>query len=98
MQIDLSFLVIGVYWFLRALSFLIVARIIISWVAPHSTHPVVIFVLRTTEQVISPIRSRLPRGEGMVAMVDWAPLVALILIDLIRYALVSVFVGVSLCC
>ena len=91
MQIDLSFLIVGIYYFLRILSFLIIARIIVSWVAPTSTHPVVLFVVQTTEQIINPIRKRMPKGKGAWGMIDWSPLVALILIDLLRYGLISLF-------
>ncbi|MGE3279185.1 MAG: YggT family protein [Candidatus Altimarinota bacterium] len=90
-MIDLSFLILGIYYFLRALSWLIVVRIIIFWVAPGSSHPIALFIFQTTEHILGPIRQRLPRGEGAMAMFDWSPLVALILIDVLRYMLVRVF-------
>jgi YggT family protein len=90
-MIDLSFLVLGLYYFLRALSWLIVIRILLSWFAPGSHHPIVLFIHQTTEQILAPIRNRLPRGQGMMAMMDWSPLVALILIDVLRYVLIRVF-------
>lgn len=89
--IDLSFLVLGVYYFLRILSWLIIVRIILSWVAPTSHHPLALFVVQTSEQVIGPIRRMLPRGSGAMAMIDWSPLVALIAIDVLRYFLVRFF-------
>jgi len=92
MQIDLSFLIIGVFYFLRVLSFLIIARIILSWVAPRSHNPIAILIVQTSEQVIAPIRRILPRGKGTMAMIDWSPLVALILIDIFRYWFISLFV------
>lgn len=88
---DLSFLVLGVYYFLRFLSWLIVIRILLSWFVPGSHHPIVIFIIQTTEQILAPIRRMLPRGEGMMAMIDWSPLVALILIDVLRYVLIRMF-------
>ena len=91
MQIDLSFLIIGIYYFLRILSFLIIARVIISWVAPMSMHPVVVFVVGITEPIIAPIRKRMPRGKGALGMVDWSPLIALLLVDVLRYGLISLF-------
>jgi len=90
-MIDLSFLVIGIYYFLRALSWLIVIRILLSWFAPRSHHPIVVFIIQTTDQILVPIRNRLPRGQGMMGMIDWSPLVALILIDVLRYVLVRAF-------
>lgn len=90
-MVDLSFVILGFYYFLRILSWLIIVRIILSWVAPMSHHPVAVFIVQTSEQVISPVRRILPRGSGAMAMIDWAPLVALIGIDVLRYILVSTF-------
>lgn len=90
-MVDLSFVILGVYYFLRILSWLIIVRIILSWVAPMSHHPLALFIVQTSEQVIAPIRSILPRGSGAMAMIDWAPLVALIAIDVLRYLLISYF-------
>ena len=56
-----------------------------------SNHPLVIFIINTTEPIIAPIRKVLPGGNGAMAMIDWSPLVALILVDLARWGLVSFF-------
>lgn len=88
-MIDWSFLLLGLISFLRILSFLIIVRVIISWIAPRSHHPVVVFVIQTTEVVVSPIRNLLPRGSGAMAMIDWSPLVALIALDLLRYFMIG---------
>ena len=91
MNIDLSFLIIGVFYFLRILSWLIIIRVVISWVAPGSHNGFVVFVVQTTDTIIAPIRKMLPRGQGAMAMVDWSPLVALVLIDVVRYVIIRVF-------
>jgi YggT family protein len=90
-MIDLSFLVPGVSYFLQALRWLIIIRILLSFFAQGSHHPIVLFINQTTEQILAPIRNRLPRGQGMMAMMDWSPLVALILIDVLRYVLIRMF-------
>ena len=83
--------IIGIVYFLKIVSWLIIIRVIISWVAPMSHHPFVIFVVQTTEVVIDPIRKMLPRGSGTMSMVDWSPLIALIVIDVLRYVIIRVF-------
>ena len=88
-MIDWSFLILGLVAFLRVLSFLIIVRVIISWIAPGSRHPLLNFVVQTTEAVIAPIRRSLPRPSGGMGMIDWSPLVALIAIDLLRYVLIG---------
>ncbi|MDF2379660.1 MAG: YggT family protein [Candidatus Gracilibacteria bacterium] len=85
MALDLTWLVQGVVYFFRALTFLIFARVIFSWLVPRANGPVVLFVHQCTEPILAPIRNRLPRSaNGM--MMDWSPLIALLLIDLTRYA------------
>lgn len=62
-------------------SLLIFARVIISWVRLDPYHPVVQFLYATTEPVLAPIRKLLP-GGGM--MLDFSPLIALLLISVLR--------------
>ena len=85
----LSFLIDGLSLFLSVLSWMIILRIVISWIAPGSQHPALLFIFETTEQIIAPIRRHLPRGQGAWGMIDWSPLVALILLDLLRYLIVA---------
>lgn len=76
--------------FLRVLSMLIVARAILSWFRPRGYSKLyndierALYVL--TEPILAPIRSALPPiGPG----IDFSPLVALILIDLVQRLLVG---------
>ena len=84
-------IILGIYYFLRILTWVIVIRIILSWVAPATQNPVARFIIETSEQILSPIRRILPRGQGAWGMIDWSPLVALIVIDLLSYWLISMF-------
>lgn len=86
-------LILGIHYFLRFLSFLILIRVILSWLAPNWSNAFTHFVVQTTEQILVPIREKLPRGEGTLSMIDWSPLVALFLIDLIRYLLIALVQG-----
>jgi YggT family protein len=90
-MIDLTFLVLGIYYFLRVLTWLIIARIILSWVAPGSHHPIVQFIHQTTEQILGPIRRMIPRGSGVLGMIDFSPLIAILLIDVLRSILIYYF-------
>ena len=84
---DLSFLVIGLLFFLRALSWLIIIRILMSWFAPRSRNPIALFIYETSDTVLRPIR-RIIRPKGNM---DWTPLVAIILIDVIQYGVIRLF-------
>ncbi len=89
---SVSFYYVALIYFFRILSWLIVARVLVSWFAPGSRHPVVLFIKQTSEAVIAPVRNVLPKGSGSMAMVDWSPLVTLILLDILRYGLIKFFV------
>ena len=74
------------YQFLSLVELLIVARVILSWVAsPVSRNPLVQLVRQVTEPILAPIRSILPR----TGMFDLSPMVALFAL----YALQSLIAG-----
>ena len=60
-------------------SLVIMAAVIASWVAPGSDHPVVRFLDRVTEPVLSKVRAVLPPMGG----IDLSPLAVIIGIQLI---------------
>ena len=74
------------YQFLSLVELLIVARVILSWVAsPTSRNPVVQIIRQATDPILLPIQSILPR----TGMFDLSPMVALFAI----YALQSLIAG-----
>jgi YggT family protein len=60
-------------------SLLILARIVFSWFQIDRYNPVVNFVFQVTEPILAPIRNILPP----VAMFDFSPMVALLLLDFV---------------
>lgn len=74
------------YQFLSLVELLILARVILSWVAsPTSSNPIVELIRSVTEPILAPIRSILPRTGPL----DLSPMVALFAI----YALQSLIAG-----
>ena len=74
------------YQFLSLVQLLIIARVILSWVAsPTSQHPVVQLIRQVTDPILVPIQSILPR----TGMFDLSPMVALFAI----YALQAMIAG-----
>lgn len=63
----------------------IIARALISWVNPDPWNPIVQFLDRVTEPVLSPIRRRMGWRMG----IDLSPLVAILAITFLQYALVQ---------
>ena len=63
--------------------FALLAMIILSWVAPGSSHPAVYLLHQITEPVMAPVRKIVPPLGGL----DFSPIVVFILINIIQIAL-----------
>ena len=61
------------------LTILILIRVIVSWYSPRPTNMLAIIPYRLTEPFLAPLRRIIPR----VGPLDFSPLVAIILIQLI---------------
>jgi YggT family protein len=62
---------------------LIIARVVVSWVTPAGGGGLVAFIYQATEPILAPIRRVIPPTSG----IDWAPLVALLLLGVLTQAL-----------
>lgn len=63
---------------LQVYTWLILARVILSWVNPQPTNELLLWVMRLTEPVLGPLRRLVPiRG------IDLSPLLAWLLIQLL---------------
>lgn len=70
---------------LQLYMWIVIARALVSWVNPDPWNPIVQFLDRATEPVLAPIRRRLGGGMG----IDLSPLVAILIIYFLQYALVG---------
>lgn len=68
------------YW---AFWLLILVRVILSFTNMNPYHPLVRTVYQLTEPVLAPIRRFMPPTVGL----DFSPLIALLLLELLRMAL-----------
>ncbi len=71
-------------WVLTLYMYVIIARALISWVNPDPWNPIVQFLERATEPVLAPIR----RWLGWRMGIDLSPVVAILIIVFLQYALV----------
>lgn len=69
--------------------FLILARILISWVRVDPYNPLVNLIFRLTEPILAPIRNMLPA----VGMFDFSPLVAILLMEVITRVLSALVIS-----
>ena len=63
------------------LTILILLRVVVSWFSLRSTNVLIVILYRVTEPLLAPLRRIIPR----VGMFDFTPLVAVILLQLIRH-------------
>ena len=73
-------------------SLLLLARVLISWINPNPYSPVVQFLHRVTEPVLAPIRRVLPQ----TGMMDFSPMVAIILLIIIQRVLQQLIISLFL--
>lgn len=70
----------------RLYQFVLLARVLMSWVQINPYHPVVQVLLQLTEPVLQPIRQVLPQTMGL----DFSPVIAMILVQLVTQVIVAV--------
>ena len=77
---------LALYYFLQLAELLILARVILSWVAsPASRNPVVRLIRDATEPILAPIRAILPS----TGPIDLSPMVAMFVLYLLQSLIVS---------
>lgn len=82
MLLGLAYILRSIIWLLQIL---IIARVVISWVNADPYNPIVRFISSSTDPLIEPIRRRMPNMGGL----DLSPLVFLLLIMFIQFAVVG---------
>jgi YggT family protein len=89
----INFLILAIGYAARAYELLILASVILSWVRPDPYNPVVRFIRRSTEPVIDFVRRSLPFLRA--GMIDFSPIVVLLLLRLVSTLLVSLLQRVA---
>ncbi len=78
-----------VHFLTLALIFAIIARALASWFVQDPGNPIIAMLNDITEPIVGPIRRYMPSA----GMIDFSPLVALILLQLLRTFLLSLICG-----
>jgi YggT family protein len=68
------------------LTLVIFGRVILSWVPTHLPWGLNDFIFSVTEPILGPIRRSLPMAAGM----DFSPLIALVLLQLVEQLLLRI--------
>jgi len=85
-----------VSWVLFVYQFLILVRVLLSWIStdPYrsmSAHPLVRLLHQVTEPVLAPVRRVIPPVGGAL---DISPVVVLIVLEILRRFLVSILLRI----
>jgi len=84
------FLIINVITtIIRLYSYLILARVLLSWLSVDYHNPIVQFIYKVTEPVLAPFRVMLPLG-GMG--LDLSPIIVFFLLNLLQRSIVNILV------
>jgi YggT family protein len=68
----------------------LIARVVLSWIQLDPSNPIVTVVYQVTEPILAPIRRVLPR----TGMLDLSPMIAIILVTIIREVLRAILINV----
>ena len=64
---------------ISVLILLVIARVLVSWLAPSGGGGLVAFIYQATEPILAPVRRLVPPTGGL----DWAPFIVLLLLGLL---------------
>ena len=73
-------------------TWLIIIRVLSSWLSPDPFNPIVQFLIKATDPVLEPLRRIIPT----IGPIDISPIVALLVIQALQVFLVRTLVDLSL--
>lgn len=71
---------------IRVYGYIILARVLLSWVEPNPYNPIVRFIYNVTEPVLRPLRIIIKTGNMGI---DLSPLIAFFLLEFLRRGVVN---------
>ncbi len=70
----------AIYQFVQVLNFLIIVRVLMSWIVKDYRNPVANFFFQVTEPLLAPFRL-LQQKLGIGGMLDFSPIIAMLAIQ-----------------
>lgn len=68
--------------------YMVIARVLISWVPHNPSQPVIRFLYDATEPLLAPCRRLIPSLGG----IDFSPIIAVMLIELLRRVVLEILI------
>ncbi len=86
----LSVIGTGIFYFLSAIETAIFVSVILSWfIDPYSR--ILQLLYAVTEPFVAPIRALLSKFMGDMPMIDFSPMIAMLIISLIKQMFLVIF-------
>ncbi|MDD2402131.1 MAG: YggT family protein [Clostridia bacterium] len=67
-------------------TWLVIGRVLLSWVPHNRYHPVVGFIYKATEPILKPFRGMFGYGIG----IDISPIIALLALQLVEMVIINI--------
>jgi len=80
---DPQVVAIALYYLVRVINILILVRIILPWINPNPTSPIVQFIYSVTEPILAPARNLINRVFGYNGFLDFSPILAMFMIQIL---------------
>jgi len=81
---------IAILWFFQVIMYLIFGRAMLSWFIRDMSNPIMRLLVGLTEPILRPIRDALVKFNIGCNMIDFSPLVALLLIQLLSAFVINI--------
>lgn len=72
----------AIYQFVQVINFLIIVRVLMSWIVRDYRNPIANFFYQVTEPLLAPFRM-LQQKLGIGGMLDFSPIIAMLVIQLV---------------
>ncbi|MEL7567787.1 MAG: YggT family protein [Dehalobacterium sp.] len=74
----------------EVLNWLIIIRVLLSWIRHDPYHPIIKFIYEITEPILKPFRRLIPMRPGMP--IDWSPFIAILVLQFVERILLGMFI------
>lgn len=81
---------VALYYFFQVVTYLIFGRAMLSWLIKDPNNPIMKILIALTEPILNPIRNLLYRLKIGGNMVDFSPLAALLIIQLLMALVIAI--------
>lgn len=79
-------------WAVNIYMWMIIIRALISWVNPDPYNPIVLFLRKSTDPVLEPLRRKIPSFGG----IDFTPVIAIFILVFVNRFLVDSIIELGL--